>query len=282
MSFNLDEIRRAKEGKSNKDRGIVKRSGDSLSKLRKDMSISSSNLDDKIKSLTAANIKSVSKALEEVRKRKTEVVFIFDKSASCDGSEHDTIMGFYDVLKSEKEQGYNDVITTVLFDFKAKIVHNRQSLDGRIELNYKADGQSTSLYDAVCSTIMDIEGKQRGEKIRTLVVIMTDGLDNSSIRYDLESTRELIERKRRDDWQFIFLGAMINSKYIASEMGIPIDNAEDYDYRRIGDNFAAIKKALEGIHETGEIKADWSKPIIENRHKLSGGNGYIKRLGNGR
>lgn len=282
MNFNLDEIRRAKEGKSNRDKEIVKRSGDGLSKLRKDMSISSSNLDDKIKSLTAANIKSVSKALEEAKKRKTEVIFIFDKSASCEGTEHDTIMGFYDVLKSEKEQGYNDVITTVLFDFETRIVHNRKSLDDRIELNYRADGHSTALYDAVCSTIVNTERRQRGERIRTLVVIMTDGLDNSSVRYDLESTRELIEKKRRDDWQFIFLGAMINTKYIASGMGIPMVNAENYDYRRIGDNFEAIKNALDGIHETGEIKADWSKPITENRHKLSGGNGHVKRLGNGR
>lgn len=281
MNFNSDEIRKAKEGKNNKDKEIVRKgSNEGLSRLREEMSISST--DDRIRSLTVRSIESVSEALEKSRKRKTEVVFIFDKSASCSGTEHDTIMGFYDVLRSEKAGGYNDIITTVLFDISTTVVHDRKTFDENIKLNYEADGESKSLYDAVCSTIKNVERKQCGEKIRTLVVIMTDGYDNSSILNDLGNTKQLIEQKRRDDWQFIFLGAMVNSKDVAQSMGIPVDYAEDYSYEQIGDNFKAIKKALEGIHEDGEVKSDWSKPIKENRRRLSGGNGPVKRLGNGR
>lgn len=281
MNFNLDDIRRAKEER-NKEKWIVRKgSQEGLNTLRKQMSISS-NVEDNIRSLTIKSIESVSEALEKNRKSKVEIVFIFDKSASCVGTEHGTIMGFYDVLNSERTNDYNDLITIVLFGDKTEVIHDRKPLDKKIKLNYEADGRSTSLYDAVCSTIKRIEKKQRGEKMKTLVVIMTDGLDNTSVYYELDSVRSLIGQKILDGWKFIFLGAMVNSKKIAESMGIPDSCAEDYSYEQISCNFEAIKKALRGIHETGEIEADWSKPITENRHKLVGGHGPVKRLGNGR
>ena len=281
MNFNLDDIRRAKEEK-NKEKGIVRKgSQEGLSNLRKQMSISS-NVEASIRSLAVETIESVSKALEKNRKSKVELVFIFDKSTSCIGTEHDTIMGFYDVLNSERTNDYNDLITTVLFGDKTEVIHDRKPLDEKIKLNYEADGRSTSLYDAVCSTIKKIEKKQHGEKMKTLVVIMTDGLDNTSVYYELDNVRSLIGQKILDGWKFIFLGAMVNSKKIAESMGIPDSCAEDYSYEQISCNFEAIKKALRGIHETGEIEADWSKPITENRHKLVGGHGPVKRLGSGR
>lgn len=283
MNFNSDEIRRAKAERSDKEKGIIRKgSNEGLRKLRSEMSISGSNVEDKIKSLTVRSIEAVSEALEKNRKSKTELVFIFDKSCSCIGTEYDTIMGFYDVLNCERANAYNDLITTVLFADKTKVIHDRKTLDKKIKLNYEADGCSTSLYDAVCSTIKRIEKKQCGEKIRTLVIIMTDGYDNSSVDYDLYSVRNLICQKFLEGWRFILLGAKVNSKEIAKSMGIPDSYAEDYSYEQISCNFEAIKKALKGIHETGEIEADWSKPITENRNRLSGGHGPVKRLGSGR
>lgn len=128
MNFNLDDIRRAKEER-NKEKGIVRKvSQEGLNTLRKQMSISS-NVEDNIRSLTIRSIESVSEALEKNRKSKVELVFIFDKSASCRGTEHDTIMAFYDVLNSERTNDYNDLITTVLFGDKTEVIHDRKPLD---------------------------------------------------------------------------------------------------------------------------------------------------------
>ena len=87
MNFNPNEIRSLKENK-----GIIRRNNNSLDRLKKD--ISNGNVNARIQSLTAKSIESVSKSLEELRKQKMDIVFIFDKSSSCHGTEHDTIMGF--------------------------------------------------------------------------------------------------------------------------------------------------------------------------------------------
>ena len=275
MNFNPNEIRRLKENK-----GIIRRNNNSLDRLKKDISTSNGNVNARIQSLTAKSIESVSKSLEELRKQKMDIVFIFDKSSSCHGTEHDTIMGFYDILQKEKSNGYNDFITTVLFDNNIRIVHDRNHISENLSLNYIADGAATSLYDAIFFTINQIQNKQQNQKVKTLVVIMTDGYDNNS-RHNLLETRELITKKTYEDWQFIFLGAMIDSKEIARELGIPMNNAEDYSITQIENNFKAIQKALESLRETGKIEPDWSKPITENRHTLNGRTGYVKRLGTG-
>ena len=55
----------------------------------------------------------------------TELVFILDRSGSMSGLEDDTIGGFNGMLKKQKEENENVNVTTVLFDDKVDIIHDR-------------------------------------------------------------------------------------------------------------------------------------------------------------
>ena len=55
----------------------------------------------------------------------TELVFILDRSGSMSGLEDDTIGGFNGMLKKQKEESDNINVTTVLFDDKVDIIHDR-------------------------------------------------------------------------------------------------------------------------------------------------------------
>lgn len=75
----------------------------------------------------------------------------------------------------------------------------------------------TPLLDAVGSTIRKLEGcLAKGhydpQPTRVLVVVLTDGQENSSREWKLEDVRRLLDDKqKRDDWAVIFLGAGIDA-----------------------------------------------------------------------
>ena len=56
---------------------------------------------------------------------KTELVFILDKSGSMHGLEQDTIGGFNSMLQKQKELDGECRITTVLFDNRYELLHDR-------------------------------------------------------------------------------------------------------------------------------------------------------------
>ncbi len=272
MKFDKDELKNLKEG-------IVPRKNHDLDKLKRELGTSS--IDERIKSLTAQNIGQVSEYMKKRAQDKLEVVFIFDKSGSCEGLEAQTTAGFNGVIEAEIESDRNDIITTVLFSDSASTVHNRQQVNTVNHFSYQAWG-GTALYDTLCSQIKATEIAQQHDDIKpkkTIFIIMTDGYDNQSYKNSESDTKRIIKAKEEQGWEFIFLGAMEEAKDIAERLGIPADHAEHYISGEIDGNFESVKLLLDSMHEIGEIEKNWSEPINE-RKRLSNGN--QKRLGSGR
>ena len=93
----------------------------------------------------------------------TELVFILDRSGSMAGLEKDTIGGFNAMVKKQNETDGEAVITTVLFDDKYEILHDRMDVRGVLpmtEEQYYVRG-CTALLDAVGRTIEKIDHAQR-------------------------------------------------------------------------------------------------------------------------
>ena len=271
MGLTPEEIRRAKMAKNNKEKGIVPRSsGTDLSELKRSMASKKANMNDRIKSLTAQSIDGASAYLEQVAKTKVELVFIFDRSGSCQGTEASTIKGFNDIIAKEKRKGFQDVVTTVLFNHFEDTLYSRLPIKLVPPLKYVADG-GTALYDTLCNVIGNTRRLQNYDREcpeKTMVVIMTDGYDESSQYRKEKDVRDLITDCRKKGWEFIFLGVMNNTKKVASDLGIDPNNAERYCIDGISYNFESIERALDDIREGGEINEDWAEPIINNRPAL--------------
>jgi Mg-chelatase subunit ChlD len=77
-------------------------------------------------------------------------------------------------------------------------------------------GGCTALLDAVGRTI-DNMINQEG---KTLVVILTDGLENSIKEYKLDQIKEKIKYRRDAGWEFIFLVANQGAWESGNSMGI--------------------------------------------------------------
>ena len=198
-----------------------------------------------------------------MKKGLTELVFILDKSGSMSGLEADTIGGYNSMLKKQQAIEGECHITTVLFDNNYELLHDRidiKAVSPITDKEYQVGG-STALLDAIGRTINKIGNAQkhtaedyRAEKV--MFVIITDGEENSSREYTAEKIKAQIERqKEKYGWEFIFLGANIDSVQTAGRFGIAPDKAVDYlaDSEGTKLNFKVMASAVATFRESGTV-----------------------------
>ena len=210
----------------------------------------------------------------------TELVFILDKSGSVSGLESDTIGGYNAMIRKQQEETGKARITTVLFSDESEILHDQtdiMEMKPMTKRQYQVGG-STALLDAVGMTIHKIGNAQKyaKEELRAdkvMVVITTDGMENSSREYTYEKIRRMIERqKNRYGWEFIFLGADIEAVAAAAKLGIERDRAVNFHSDSQGTtlNYKVISDAVSTVRANKTISEDWKIEIetdYENRGK---------------
>jgi len=209
----------------------------------------------------------------------TELVFILDRSGSMSGLESDTIGGFNAMLAKQKEGGASVLVSTVLFNHESKVIHDRcdiREIPLLTEKDYEPAG-TTALLDAVGDAIKHIKLVHRYIRpedvpARTMFVITTDGMENSSRRFSGNEVRALIEEQKKVGWEFIFLGANIDAVETACELGISADRAANFiaDGVGISQNFAVVGEATMNWMDCGELYENWQKTIDEDFKKRSG------------
>lgn len=165
-----------------------------------------------------------------------EVVFILDRSGSMSGLEEDTIGGFNSTLEKQKAESENVIWSTVLFDTSHDVIHNRmpiQMVEPLNERQYYVRG-CTALLDAVGRAIHHIamcHKYARAEDVpeRTLFIITTDGMENSSYQYTYRKVKEMIGIEQEQyGWEFLFLGANIDAVSEADRLGIRAGRAATF------------------------------------------------------
>ena len=204
----------------------------------------------------------------------TELVFILDRSGSMAGLEADTIGGFNSMIAKQKKEAGKAVVSTILFDSDSVVITDRLPLEEvtpMTEKEYFTCG-STALLDAVGGAIRHIShihkyARREDVPEKTLFVIITDGCENASRRYDFKTVRRMIEHeKEKYGWEFLFLGANIDAAAEAERFGICADRAVNYKCDKAGTalNYEVVGEAVCSIRASGAISTDWKSRIDED------------------
>ena len=167
------------------------------------------------------------------------------------------------LLKQKKEKTGKVSVTTVLFDDQYELLYNQVPIDKiapMTEKEYYVRG-STALLDAIGKTVMLIKANQDKKG------------NNASREYRLDTVKKLIEeRKEKDKWEFLFLGANIDAIGTAGRLGIDSSRAAQYKSDKQGTvkNYEVLNEAIKEVRSGNELKDSWKKEIeedVKNRGK---------------
>ncbi len=221
-----------------------------------------------------------------MRKGLTEVVFILDRSGSMSGLEGDTIGGFNSMIEKQRKEEGEAYISTVLFDDQSEVLYDRvpvAKVEPMNDSQYYVRG-CTALLDAIGGAIHHIANvhkyaREEDRPEKTLFIITTDGMENSSHIYDYKKVRKMVEKEKdKYGWEFLFLGANIDSIKVAGRFGISADRAIDYvcdeegtalNYQVLSETVSAVRRSR-SRKETAMAMEACCAPIradYEKRHR---------------
>jgi hypothetical protein len=174
-----------------------------------------------------------------VKEDYTHITVILDRSSSMKIIQEDIIRGFNAFVRDQQIQAGDATLTLVQFDLvnPYEIVHHFQEIDGIPALTRETyvPRYGTPLLDAIGRGINDLErtiavmGKERSPS-KVVVVIITDGQENSSREFSKDQVIRMIKEKSdKDDWQFVFLSADLAAIRDARKYGIRADSTLLFD-----------------------------------------------------
>ena len=221
-----------------------------------------------------------------MRKNTTEIVFILDRSGSMGGLEADTIGGYNSLIKKQKNKEGNVIISTILFDDVQEVLHDREDLTKIkpiTDREYYVRG-CTALLDAIGGAIHHIGNihkyaREEDRPEKTLFIITTDGMENSSQRYSYEKVKRMVERqKQKYGWEFLFLGANMDAIEVAGRFGIEANRAVNYECDSKGTalNYQVLNETVSMVRASRPyelrrvLDKNWKKDIeqdYQRRHK---------------
>ncbi|MBM6688088.1 VWA domain-containing protein [Collinsella tanakaei] len=218
----------------------------------------------------------MSKKQQDKQGLRTEIVFILDASGSMSGLESDTVGGFNGMIERNREEPGEAVVSTIIFNDKSYVLHDRidiREVPRLTRRQYRCSG-CTALLDAVGGAIKHVDVVQgvlpdgyKADKV--LFVITTDGMENASRRFSYAQIKNMIERRRKQGWEFLFIGANIDAGAEAEQLGIERDRAADYLADEQGTEvlYAAMASAVASVRSAptgGVLGNTWREGLDED------------------
>jgi Mg-chelatase subunit ChlD len=166
------------------------------------------------------------------------LIFLLDRSGSMESCRDDTIGGFNSFVKDQAVIGGK--LTLIQFDHEIQTAYTNVELKDVVPLTietFKPRG-STALLDAIGATI------KSPKCTHPVVIILTDGQENSSTKFTKAHIKDLIEQKTKDGWTFMYLGANQDAFAEAGAMGIAPACTMNYDANKTPEAFRALSQTV--------------------------------------
>lgn len=152
-----------------------------------------------------------------------KIVVVLDESGSMEPIRRDMIKALNDLLKEQRQIDRPCKFTLVKFNDRIKrVIENadlKETRDLSVEDYYPE--KTTALYDAIGSTIDWFRYESN-----VLLVIITDGQENASTKYNKKQITDLLdEKKRYRQWTYVYLSNDLTNSMQGTNLGLDNSSA---------------------------------------------------------
>jgi len=210
----------------------------------------------------------------------TDIIVILDESGSMISMGDEPVQSANAFIQEQRKNADDDAtITLVTFSIESTRVIDDQLLSEVKDLSddLYSPGGSTALNDAVCATIDHKIESEKSDNV--ILLIITDGEENSSRRFSTADTRKRIEKVQKDhDWKVIFIGANIDAFAEGNNLSVDRGRCAQYDQNIYGNLLYLMRSTSKQVSDyrrarsDGDREADLKTPHMninkrERRHR---------------
>ncbi len=218
----------------------------------------------------------------------TLIAVVLDESGSMQSCKDATINGFNEFVAGQAAaQGAGEAfLTLVKFDApRISTVYENVNIKSTPQLNsstYTPNG-GTNLLDAVGETMHKINrflgSMNENQRPGVLVVIITDGAENSSHTYNNAAIKSMVAAAESDgDWTFTFLGANIDAFSAGAAFGMNAANTASYSTANMSATMEVLTKSTSAVRQaksagvsTQDLYASQAFYNSTDRSRMTGG-----------
>lgn len=182
---------------------------------------------------------------------------ILDRSGSMETIKDATIKGFDAFMEEQKVQKGTATASLTKFDDRIECDYFFVDIANVPKLDLQPRG-GTALLDAIGTTLKELNTKiksmDESEKPeQVVVVIITDGEENSSKEFTYERVaKKIAKRTEKDGWKFVYLGANQDAIASASKLNISAANSITYAATNVGtsNTYASFSGKMSAFRST--------------------------------
>lgn len=182
---------------------------------------------------------------------KTLIAVVLDRSGSMSSCHAATVEGFNAFVAEQKKLDSDVRLSLYQFDHDYDVVYENAAVKllSPMAMDDFVPRGNTALLDAIGKTVVSL-GKtlaalpEHERPGKVIVVVITDGQENSSVEFHRSTVKRLIETQEKVyNWRFIFLGANQDGVLAGESMGFSTQRSATY----------ATKSADRAIRRAGSM-----------------------------
>jgi hypothetical protein len=200
----------------------------------------------------------------------SHIIFVLDESSSMSSCWDQTISGYNEYLKAQKEDAEKTGIKTLVSLYKfngydVRAIFDRQDVAEVQPLdknNYRPSG-GTNLLDAMGGVMMKINSilaeKKKADRESVIITVLTDGEENQSRTFRNDDIKAMVEKSEGKNWGFMFLGANIDAFHAGAAMGFNHNNTMQFSTANAAETFrsaSAMTSRMKGDYASGMATMD--------------------------
>jgi len=200
----------------------------------------------------------------------SHIIFVLDESSSMSSCWDQTISGYNEYLKAQKEDAEKTGIKTLVSLYKfnghdVRAIFDRQDV-GEVQPldknSYHPSG-GTNLLDAMGGVMMKINlllaDKKKADRESVIITVLTDGEENQSRTFRNDDIKAMVEKAEGKNWGFMFLGANIDAFHAGAAMGFNYNNTMQFSTANAAETMrgaSAMTSRLKGAYASGMATMD--------------------------